>query len=144
MDLIPPEYVIARFFPEEKAELDALVVEQEAASQAVEEYIEEHAVEEGLLWEAVEDDKITKALATARLRVREARGCRGRRDPGAEARDQALRGRDRRQEGRQGRTAKLEELALAQYGEAHDRRHPGAGHRRQVGRHDPCSDRWQR
>ena len=57
MDLIPPEYVVARFFPEEKAELDELVVEQEAASQAVEEYVEEHAVEEGLLWEAVEDEQ---------------------------------------------------------------------------------------
>ncbi|AOT58938.1 type I restriction-modification system subunit M [Streptomyces rubrolavendulae] len=69
MDLIPPEYVIARFFPNERAELDALIAEQEATSQAVEEYTEEHAVEDGLLWEAVEDDKITKALATARLRV---------------------------------------------------------------------------
>ncbi|MFF9543944.1 N-6 DNA methylase [Streptomyces albidoflavus] len=69
MDLIPPEYVIARFFPDEKAELEALIAEQDIASQAVEEYTQEHAVEEGLLWEAVEDDKITKALATARLRV---------------------------------------------------------------------------
>jgi type I restriction enzyme M protein len=69
MDLIPPNHVIARFFPEEKVELDALIVEQEAASQELEEFIEEHAVEEGLLWEAVEDDKISKALATARLRV---------------------------------------------------------------------------
>ncbi|WP_442545180.1 N-6 DNA methylase [Arthrobacter sp. KN11-1C] len=68
MDLIPPEYVIARFFPEEKAELDGLTLEREAASQAAEEYTEEHAVEEGLLWEAVEDNKITKALAAARLR----------------------------------------------------------------------------
>ncbi|WP_431986216.1 type I restriction-modification system subunit M [Streptomyces griseoflavus] len=68
MDLIPPEYVIARFFPYEKAELDALIAEQEVASQAVEEYTKEHAVEEGLLWEAVKDDKITKALAKARLR----------------------------------------------------------------------------
>lgn len=74
MDLIPPEYVIARFFPDEKAELDALIVELEAASGAIEEYSEEHAVEEGLLWEAVEDDKITKALASARLRVAKREG----------------------------------------------------------------------
>lgn len=74
MDLVPPEYVIARFFPDEKAELESLVVEQEAAWQAVEEYTEEQAVEEGLLWEAVEDDKITKALATARLRVAKREG----------------------------------------------------------------------
>lgn len=74
MDLIPPEYVMARFFPEEKAELERLVAEQEAANQAVEAYAEEHAVEEGLLWEAVEDDKITKALATARLRIAKREG----------------------------------------------------------------------
>ena len=74
MDLIPPEYVIARFFPEEKAELERLVAEQEASNAAVEAYTEEHAVEEGLLWEAVEDDKITKALATARLRIAKREG----------------------------------------------------------------------
>ncbi|WP_226345886.1 type I restriction-modification system subunit M [Agilicoccus flavus] len=74
MDLIPPEYVIARFFPDERAELNALLVEQDAASQAVEEYTEEHAVEEGLLWEAVDDDKISKALATSRLRVAKREG----------------------------------------------------------------------
>jgi len=74
MDLIPPEYVIARFFPTEKAELDRLVAEQDAATQAVEEYTEEHAVEEGLLWEAVEDDKISRTLAAARLRAAKREG----------------------------------------------------------------------
>ncbi|MEV0021796.1 class I SAM-dependent DNA methyltransferase [Streptomyces atroolivaceus] len=69
MDLMPPEYVIARFFPEEKADLAKLVSEHEAAVQALEEYVEEHAIEDGLLWEAVEDDKINKKLASARLRV---------------------------------------------------------------------------
>ena len=74
MDLIPPEYVIARFFPNERAELDDLVAEQDAASQEVGEYTDEHAVEEGLLWEAAEDDKITKTLAAARLRVAKREG----------------------------------------------------------------------
>ena len=74
MDLIPPEYVIARFFSTEKAELDQLVVQQELATQALEEYVEEHAVEEGLLWEAVEDDKISKALVAARLRLAKREG----------------------------------------------------------------------
>ncbi|MFJ6951555.1 N-6 DNA methylase [Micromonospora aurantiaca] len=74
MDLIPPEYVVARFFPEKKTELEALIVEQETASQALEDYTDEHAVEEGLLWEAVEDDKITKAQATARLRIAKREG----------------------------------------------------------------------
>ena len=67
MDLIPPQYVVARFFAKEQAELDELISEQEAASQAAEEYTEEHAVEEGLLWEAVEDDKISAATVKARL-----------------------------------------------------------------------------
>lgn len=74
MDLIPPEYVIARFFPKEKAQLEQLVIEQEAASQAVKEFTEEYAVEEGPLWEAVEDDKISKTLVAARLRVAKREG----------------------------------------------------------------------
>jgi type I restriction enzyme M protein len=72
MDLLPPNYVIARFFAAEKAQLDGLVAEQEAASQAVEEYIEEHAIEEGLLWDAVEDDKISAATVKARLKAAKA------------------------------------------------------------------------
>ncbi|ALE81251.1 type I restriction-modification protein subunit M [Pseudonocardia sp. AL041005-10] len=74
MDLVPPEYVISRFFPKEKAALAQLIVEQEIASQALEEYIDEHAVEDGLIWEAVENDKITRSLAAARLRVAKREG----------------------------------------------------------------------
>lgn len=74
MDLIPPELIVARFFSAEKAALDQLVVEQELASQAVEQYTEEHAVEDGLLWEAVQDDKISKPLAAARLRTTKREG----------------------------------------------------------------------
>lgn len=115
MDLIPPQYVIARFFPEEKAQLDRLVIEQEAARQAVEEYIEEHAVEEGLLWEAVEGEKISKTLAAARLRVAKREG--------AEADElQALQHVIKLYDAEaavksavKDATAKLEELALAQY-----------------------------
>ena len=72
MDLLPPNYVIARFFAAGKAQLDGLVAEQEAAIQAVEEYIEEHAIEEGLLWDAVEDDKISTATVKARLKAAKA------------------------------------------------------------------------
>ncbi|CAM5526455.1 type I restriction-modification system subunit M [Streptomyces griseorubiginosus] len=115
MDLIPPEYVIARFFPNEKTELDALIAEQEVASQAVEEYTEEHAVEGGLLWEAIEDNKITKALATARLRAAK--------DEGAEPDElQALQHVIKLYEAEAAAkkavkeaTAKLDQLALAQY-----------------------------
>ncbi|EWC64562.1 Type I restriction-modification system, DNA-methyltransferase subunit M [Actinokineospora spheciospongiae] len=73
MDLIPPEYVIARFFPEEKVNLDDLVVEQEAAAQAIEEYIEEQVVEDGLLWDAADDEgKVSAKLAKDRLKAAKA------------------------------------------------------------------------
>jgi type I restriction enzyme M protein len=68
-DLIPPLLVIARYFPDEQANVHDLAAVAEEASRAVEEYEEEHAVEEGLLAEAMDDDKITKALAAARLKV---------------------------------------------------------------------------
>lgn len=67
MDLIPPSYITGRFFTAERAELDKLTADSEAATQAVEEYTEEHAVEDGLLWEAVEDDKITTVTVKKRL-----------------------------------------------------------------------------
>ncbi|MEU1316316.1 type I restriction-modification system subunit M [Streptomyces tibetensis] len=115
MDLIPPEYVIARFFPDEKAELDALVAEQEVASQAVEEYTEEHAVEEGLLWEAVEDDKITRALATARLREAKYEGA----EPDElQALQHVIKLYEAEASAKKAvkeATAKLDQLALAQY-----------------------------
>ncbi|WP_395705035.1 type I restriction-modification system subunit M [Rhodococcus ruber] len=68
MDLIPPALIVARYFADEQAAVDDLVAQVEEAARAVEEYIEEHAVEEGLLAEAMDDDKITKALAGARLK----------------------------------------------------------------------------
>lgn len=74
MDLIPPSYIIGRFFAEEKAKLDPLAGNFEAATLAREEYTEEHAVEEGLLWEAVEDDKITATTVNYRLRAAKAEG----------------------------------------------------------------------
>ena len=74
MDLIPPTYIIGRFFADEQAQLDQLAIELEAATQAIEEYTEEHAVEEGLLWEAVEDDKITATTVKKRLRAAKAEG----------------------------------------------------------------------
>jgi type I restriction enzyme M protein len=73
-DLIPPALVVDRFFAGEQARLDELTAAAEAASRAVEEYVEEHAVEDGLLAEAMDDDKISKALATARLRVAKQEG----------------------------------------------------------------------
>jgi type I restriction enzyme M protein len=69
MDLIPPELIVARYFAEEQAKVDDLNASAELATLAVEEYIEEHGGEDGPLAEAMEDDKITKALASARLKV---------------------------------------------------------------------------
>src|SRR6185437_8981805 len=68
MDLIPPALIVARYFAEEQAKIDDLASAAEEAARAVEEYTEEHAVEDGLLVEAMEDEKISKALAAARLK----------------------------------------------------------------------------
>jgi len=69
MDLIPPGLVVARYFAAEQAEVDTLNAAAEEVSRAVEEYIEEHAAEDGLLAEAMEDGKVSKALASTRLKV---------------------------------------------------------------------------
>lgn len=74
MDLIPPALVVARYLPKEREQFDELLAAADEASRAVEDYIEEHAVEEGLLADAVEDDKVTKALVAARLKVIKASG----------------------------------------------------------------------
>ncbi len=116
MDLIPPSYIIGRFFTNEQAQLDQLTVDFEAATQAIEEYTEEHAVEEGLLWEAVEDDKITATTVKNRIRTAKTEGA----DPdeikalnhvaslfAAEAAAKKT---------VKDTTTKLEEQALAQYG----------------------------
>ncbi|MFF9807686.1 type I restriction-modification system subunit M [Streptomyces coeruleorubidus] len=115
MDLIPPEYVIVRFFPNEKADLDALIAEHEAASQAVEEYTEEHAVEEGLLWEAVEDDKINKALVQARLRVAKHEGAEPDELQALQRVIKLYEAEAAAKKAVKEATAKLEQLALAQY-----------------------------
>ncbi|MDO3175900.1 type I restriction-modification system subunit M [Mycobacteroides abscessus] len=68
MDLIPPSVMVAAYFAEYQTHIDELVTAAEDATRAVEEYVDEHAVEEGLLAEAMDDDKISKALVTARLK----------------------------------------------------------------------------
>jgi type I restriction enzyme M protein len=69
MDLIPPTLIVARYFADEQAKIDDLTVVAEEASRAVEEYVEERAVEDGLLADAVDDGKITKKLASDRLKA---------------------------------------------------------------------------
>ena len=73
-DLIPPALIVARYFTAEKAKVDELDATAEEATRAVEEYTEEHAVEDGLLAGAMDDDKITKALAVARLKAAKREG----------------------------------------------------------------------
>ena len=74
MDLIPPGLIVARYFTDEQTAIDNLTAAAEEATRAVEECIEEHAVEDGLLADAMDDDKITKALVTARLKAIKASG----------------------------------------------------------------------
>lgn len=62
LDLIPPALIVARFFSKEQAALDSLQARQEAAAQALEEFVEEHSGEDGLLEEAGNDKgKVTRA-----------------------------------------------------------------------------------
>lgn len=73
MDLVPPQYIVGRYFAAEQAKLDELTVLHEAASQAIADYIEEHAVEDGLLWDATDDEgKVTAKLAKERLKAAKA------------------------------------------------------------------------
>lgn len=68
MDLIPPDLIVERYFSIEKTQLDELNSQLEAATLAIEEFVEENSGDEGPLADAMDDGKITKALATARLR----------------------------------------------------------------------------
>ena len=74
-ELIPPSLIVARYFAEQQAQVDALQAKQDEATQALENYLEEHASsgtgsEDGLLIEAINDkDKITKASVAARAKL---------------------------------------------------------------------------
>ncbi len=70
MDLIPPELVVARFFPEDQEKLEGLEAEQEAAARELEEFIEEQEGEEDLLSEAKNDKgKVIKGAVDNRLKA---------------------------------------------------------------------------
>ncbi|KRE99813.1 type I restriction endonuclease subunit M [Nocardioides sp. Soil777] len=72
MDLLPPVYVVARYFDDDRVELEQLIGQVDSASLALADYLEEHAVEGGLLWDAAGDDgKVTSALAAAHLKTLE-------------------------------------------------------------------------
>ena len=116
MDLIPPSYIIGRFFAEEQAKLDQLNADLEAATQAIEEYTDEHAVEEGLLWEAVEDDKITATTVKSRLRSAKAEGADVEEIEALNHVTRLFAAESSVKKAVKEANAKLEEQALAQYG----------------------------
>ncbi|MDH6242698.1 type I restriction enzyme M protein [Mycobacterium sp. OTB74] len=74
MDLIPPSLMVSTYYYDTAEEINKLTAAAEEATRAVEEYVEEHAVEDGLLVEAMDGDKISKALASARLKVAKKEG----------------------------------------------------------------------
>lgn len=69
MDLILPTLIVARYFADEQATIDALTAAAAEATRAVEEYVDEHATEGGLIADAADEDKISKPLVTARLKA---------------------------------------------------------------------------
>ena len=69
MDLIPPALIVARYFAEEQANIDALQTALDTATQALDEYIEEHTAEDGLLADATTDSgSVTATSVKARLK----------------------------------------------------------------------------
>tara|TARA_R110002049_G_scaffold112951_1_gene262852 strand:- start:8938 stop:11352 length:2415 start_codon:yes stop_codon:yes gene_type:complete len=69
-ELIPPALIVARYFADEQARIDALQTAVDSATQELESYIEENSGEDGLLNDALNDkDKVTKVTVTARLKL---------------------------------------------------------------------------
>ena len=68
-ELIPPGFVIARYFTKEQAAVETLEAQIAAIQQQMEELAEEHGSESGLLEDAKNDkDKLTKASVAERLK----------------------------------------------------------------------------
>lgn len=69
-ELIPPTLIVARYFADEQAKVDALQSKLDSASQELETYLEENGGDDGLLNDALNDkDKVTKTTVTMRLKV---------------------------------------------------------------------------
>lgn len=73
VDLVPEHLVIARYFAEEQAQVDALEAERDAVTLELEELIEEHGADDGLLDEA-RNDKGKVTAKAVKERLREIRG----------------------------------------------------------------------
>jgi type I restriction enzyme M protein len=70
MDLLPPHLIVARYFAQQQADIEALQAAQEAAARDLEEFIEEHTGPEGLLDDATTDKgNVTKTSVKERLKA---------------------------------------------------------------------------
>jgi type I restriction enzyme M protein len=68
-ELIPPALIVARFFAEDRAALEALEAKAEEIARTIEEMDEEHGGEDGLLFEAKSDKgKLTAKSVKGRLK----------------------------------------------------------------------------
>ena len=68
-ELLPPALLVARFFSDKQAEIDALQATADEVSQHLESYLEEQGGDEGLLSDAANDaGKINAASLKARLK----------------------------------------------------------------------------
>ncbi|GEB95946.1 type I restriction-modification system subunit M [Microbacterium lacticum] len=117
MDLIPPGLVIERYFAAEKEELEKIAADLEAAGQAIDEYTEEHAVEDGPLWDAVEDDRITATTVKNRLKVAKPENADAAEIAALNALTKLYANESAAKKAVKDAAAKLDEMALAQYGE---------------------------
>lgn len=115
MDLVPPSLVVERYFAAERNKLDELNAALDAATQAIEDFVEEYSGEEGPLAETIEDDKITKALATARLRVARAEGAESEEVDALTRLIALYNAESAAKSAAKGASAKLDEMALARY-----------------------------
>ena len=69
MDLIPPALIVARYFADEQANIDALQTDLDSATQELDDYIEENTGDEGLLADATTDSgSVTATSVKARLK----------------------------------------------------------------------------
>ena len=70
MDLLPPEFEVARYFAGERGEVERLLAEEEAIGRNVAAFVEEHACQDGPLSRArTATGRVTQTAAKARLRA---------------------------------------------------------------------------
>ena len=70
MDLLPPELVVARYFAEERGEVERLLAEEEAIGREVAAFVEENSGDDGPLSDATTaTGNVTQAAMKARLKA---------------------------------------------------------------------------